>query len=373
MIPNLIPNINKFKIDFLYSYILSLYLALSIVRFLHPANLMLSSTLVLLGLLPVIIHIQSQNYKVENYFFILLIISTLISSAYTGSIERIPHKILFSLMSLGILVLFEQKKISYKQLMTVFIFVCLYFLGLMLFRQDPVYTLKVCSGNGISMILLVSTVSLYIVRHRLQRAIILWPAAISFLICFWAGGRSGIISSFIILFGINYLKLKNKKFTRLFYLTSFYLFLALITFSFYDYLRDFYFFKAPLSRFANHSLSEEPRFLIWANYFNNLDLERFIFGVNTGNDPWPEKVLYNFDYHNSFIFLHSKTGIFGFFILLLMVNSLIYYIRNNLLFFILFTAIIFRAFTDSFIFFESWDFIFFFFLIKPLKAILRQN
>jgi hypothetical protein len=331
---------------------------------------MLTSTLVLLGLLPVIIYFQSKKYKVENYFFIFLLISILISSSYTGSFDRVVHRILFSLMSLGILVIFEQKIISYKQLMTLFIFICLYFLGLMLFRQDPIYALKVCSGNGISMIVLFALVALYIVRHRLQCAIILWPAAISFLICFWAGGRSGIISSFIILFGISYMKLKGRKFTKLFYLTSFYLILTLATFFFYDYLRDIYFFKAPLSRFANHTLAEEPRFLMWANYFNNLDLERFIFGVNIMNDPWPEKVLYNFDYHNSFINLHSKTGIFGFLIFLLTVNSLIYYIRNNLLFFILFTAIIFRAFTDSFIFFESWDFIFFFFLIKPLKAIL---
>ena len=201
--------------------------------------------------------------------------------------------------------------------MTIFISVCLYFLGLMLFRQDPVYALKVCSGNGISIIILITVVSLYIVESRLSKKITLWPAAISFIICFWAGGRSGIISSFIILFGISYLCLKNKKFIRLFYLTSFYLFLVLITIFFYDYLSDVYFFKSPLARFDSHSLAEEPRLLMWANYFNNLNLENFIFGANVRNDPWPEKVLYNFDYHNSFINLHSNTGLFGFFIFLL--------------------------------------------------------
>lgn len=360
------------KQDFFLPYFFTFYLSVSLIRFLNPANFFITSTLVLLGIAPLILFFNFKKFKFYNLFFIFLILAGLISSLYVVRHERIHHMIFFNLMSLGILLLFEHKLIFHKHMMFIFICLSLYFLSIIFSLEDPIYALKVCSGNGISIMMIVTTIALYISRYVSEKKILIWPAFSNFLICFWAGGRSGFFSSLIILIGVCYLCTKNKRI----FLWSFFLFSTVMLFFslvFFDYLKHVYFFKALFERFDNHSLLNDPRLQIWSNYFNNLDLSRFIFGVNFKRDPWPGGEILNFDYHNSFINLVAQTGLFGFFILLLTSYSLNYYLRKNFLYLILFLALIFRALTDSFIFFESWDFLFFFFLLAPLKSLVIKN
>lgn len=357
--------------DFFLPYFFTFYLAVSLIRFLNPANFFITSSLVLLGIAPLILFFNFKKFKFYNLFFIFLILAGLISSLYVFRHERIHHMIFFNLMSLGILLLFEHKLIFHKHIMFIFICLNLYFVSMIFSLENPIYALKVCSGNGISYMMIITTIALYISRYMSEKKILIWPAVSNFLICFWAGGRSGIFSSLIIFLGICYIAVKNKK---IFYTFFFVISAVLIStgFIFYDYLREFYFFKVPFDRFATHSLLNDPRIQIWSNYFINLDFSRFIFGANIKNDPWPDGTILNYDYHNSFINLHANTGIYGFFLILLACYSLIFYYRKNFLYFILFSAIILRAFTDSFIFFESWDFLFFFFLMVPLKSLVKK-
>lgn len=111
------------------------------------------------------------------------------------------------------------------------------------------------------------------------------------------------------------------------------------------------------------------RFEIWDNYYANLDMLRLFFGSNIYTDPWPkgEELAYNL--HNSFLRLFAYTGLMGLLTIILMNAALIYFFYKNKLFFILLLALIIRGFTDTIFFFESWDFLLFFFIFYFLNDI----
>ncbi len=114
-------------------------------------------------------------------------------------------------------------------------------------------------------------------------------------------------------------------------------------------------------------MESSVRMDIWANYFNNLDIFHFIFGANIFNDPWAEKEILAYNYHNSFISLHSKIGFMGLITMALIIFSLFKFYRTNQVFLFLFLTVILRWSTDFGIFFDSFDFIPFFFIFYFLK------
>ncbi|MBU4446270.1 hypothetical protein KJ656_14510, partial [bacterium] len=138
-----------------------------------------------------------------------------------------------------------------------------------------------------------------------------------------------------------------------------------------NYVLDSPFFSAAISNYLAKDIGEGPdvRIDIWANYFNNLDIFRLIFGVNVYQDPWPEKEFLAYNYHNSFINLHLQTGFMGLITIALIIFSLFKFYRTNQVFFFLLLTVILRWSTDNGIFFDSFDFIPFFFIFYFLKGL----
>jgi hypothetical protein len=119
---------------------------------------------------------------------------------------------------------------------------------------------------------------------------------------------------------------------------------------------------------ARNADEDSVRLVLWANYLNNLDFFRLVFGANIFTDPWPQGEEFAFNYHNSWISLHSQTGLMGLVVIALVGFSLLKFWKNNKLFFVLFSAVITRWFTDAGIFFESWDFLVYFFIFYYLSG-----
>jgi len=111
----------------------------------------------------------------------------------------------------------------------------------------------------------------------------------------------------------------------------------------------------------------DPRIFIWSNYFNNLDVVKVFFGANVHTDPWPDGAIYAYNYHNIFIHLHLQTGVFLIVFCILICSALVKFCRTNKLFFVLLLAICLRGMTDTFLFFESWDFIIYFFIYQFMR------
>jgi hypothetical protein len=352
-----------------FTLLFSLYLAISLIRFNWPTHLLMSFTITGLGLFALILlSIRIRREYVPIYIFAgFLVISFLVSSLFVSRTERIGHVVLFIVFNAGIAMILLRGYVYSWGGYIVFYGLCIYFVVLMLAGVKPEDAL-VCSHNGISMMMLVACISLYIILSMENKNIDLIPALITLLISIWAIGRSGIVSSIVLLVGLFFLKLRAKP--KYIYIVLIFLFVAYL---FRDVLymsaMDHPFFRNAIDRFLLRSTEEGPdaRVAIWANYFNNLDILRVIFGANVLTDPWPEGKVLAYNYHNSFINLHLQTGFMGLMVMALIIFSLFNFYRTNQVFLILFLTVLVRWSTDIGLFFESWDFIPFFFIFYFLK------
>jgi hypothetical protein len=239
---------------------------------------------------------------------------------------------------------------------------------LMLTGVDAESVLTFTSWNGISMLMLVACTSLYIILSMENKNINLIPALFTLVISIWAIGRSGIASSFVLLLGLLFVRIRAKQ--KYIYILIISLFIAYL-------FRDILFRVAidyvkvgnAIDLYLAREVTPSERMDIWAYYFNNLDIFRLIFGVNVHTDPWPEREYLAYNYHNSFINLHLQTGFMGLITIALIIFSLLKYYRINQVFFFLFLTVIFRWSTDLGIFFDSFDFIPFFFIFYFLKRL----
>ena len=107
-------------------------------------------------------------------------------------------------------------------------------------------------------------------------------------------------------------------------------------------------------------------------YFQNLDIFRIFFGVNPRTEYWPGGEFLNYNYHNSFIQMHSQIGFFGLIIIILLMISFFKFIIDNKVYSLLILAFCLRWSTDSYLFFEFFDFIPFFFIFMAFKSIKKE-
>ena len=364
--------IKKSKINF-STIIFSMYLALSLYRFAFP-SLETTLAMIVTGLIPFLLFI-SNNYRFSKYIygvFLLLVISYIFSCILVDRYEAMPRNILHLMDCFAIALLILSGTVKSWGGYSVFYILFFYFLTFIL-RGIPVQeVLDYSSWNGISMLIIVSCVSVYIINSLQNKKIDLIPAVLALLISFWGMGRSGVLSCSILFFGLAILEYKSFKSLKSFMRPCTILF-SIIFLGLFFYLSKDYIINSFISTIGiiNRETSDisTGRFEIWNNYYNNLDIFRFLFGSNIFNDPWPkgEELAYNL--HNSFLRLFSYTGAMGLIVIVLMIAALIYFFRKNKLFFILFLVLIIRGFTDIIFFFESWDFLPLFFIFYYLKSL----
>jgi hypothetical protein len=241
-----------------------------------------------------------------------------------------------------------------------------YFLISMLVGVDPSV---LGSRNAISIVMLVACITLYVILSRENKKIDLIPAVITLLIAIWGVGRSGIVSSFVLLLGLIFVRFRVKKiliFCSIIIFSIAYIFRDVVI----EFIMNLSFFKNAIFHYLNRGMFTFPsRWRWWTYYYNELDTFRLIFGVNVLEDPWPEGAEYSFNYHNSFIDLHLQTGFMGLITIGIIIIGLFKYYRTNKVFFFLLLSFLLRASMDKFIFFSRADFITFFFIFYILKDI----
>jgi hypothetical protein len=352
-----------------FTILFSLYLALSLIRFNWPAHLVTSFIITGLGIFALILlSIRIRREYVPIYIFVgFLITSFLVSSLFVSRAERLGHVVLFIVFNTGIALILLRGYVYSWGAYIVFYGLVGYFLMLMLTGIDPRDAL-VCSYNGISVMLLAACIPLYIILSMENKNIDLIPALLTLLISIWGIGRSGIAASFVLLLGLWFVRLRVKQKHIHIGIISL-IISSIIFYSFFDVLSDSSFFSNAINNYLARNMDPRPseRMVIWTNYFNNLDLSRILFGVNVLEDPWPDGERLAYNYHNTFINLHLQTGFMGLIVVALLIFSLITYFRTNQVFFFLLLAVILRWSTDIGLFFESWDFIPYFFIFYFLS------
>ena len=353
-----------------FTILFTLYLALTIVRYLWPANLILTTAVTIIGFLSLIL--LSRKIPEDNiliYFFMgLLATAFLVSSLFVFRTDRIGHVLLFIFFNFGIALILLRGVVRTQGAYVVFYALACYMASMIFAGIDPDEALKVVSRNGISELMIVTSICLYIIQNNEGKDIDLKPAFFTLLISIWGVGRSGIVSSLILFIGLYLVKGEFKKI----YVYSTTLVLIAI-YLFFDQLVllgvDNSFFGKSINFYLARKMEDGPdsRIDIWTNYFNNLDTFRVIFGANVHTDPWPEGAKFAYNYHNMFIHLHLQTGLMALVIYALILSSLIRFWISNKVFFVLLLVICLRGMTDTFLLFESWDFILYFFIYYFLR------
>lgn len=217
------------------------------------------------------------------------------------------------------------------------------------------------SRNIISISMIFAVIFVYIAYYQKAKLIPLWPAIITFIVCVQAIGRSGIISSVLLLIGIillKVIKMRQNLFIKcIFFITIIILFYYVLSI-YYDWLHN-YFYYLEESQFDLTGRDE-----IWSYYYQKIvnNPLYFIFGGEVIDNYMIMK--WNNNYHNSFISLHLRIGIFAVTLMVATVASLFRYWFNNKLYFLLLLVFSLRSSTDSVIFFSTPDFLYYYLILE---------
>ena len=245
-------------------------------------------------------------------------------------------------------------KLNPKFLLILFYFLIIYILYRLTLNLNP-ERVFVNSRNYISFYLIITVIPYYLIsfKNRLNPSYI--PSLITVALCFYSFGRSGIVSSLLILSSV--IIYYNKGFKLIYYVTFFF---SIIAFLISTYLFEEF---SSLKKFSDLEsfLSDGGRSTIVSSYLNNLDFFKVLFGVDVIQDLPNQMAKYG-HVHSSFINFHSAVGIgsliFGYYSL----KKLYQFIKINKSLFFLFMALILRASTDVGLLFSYFDYIFWVFL-----------
>lgn len=347
----------------IYTIIFLIYFLFTFLRFLYPANVILTSIVVGAGILLLVnlsFHIKRDEQLVYLYV-IVLISSVLISAIVTSRYERLGHIILFILSNMGVALLILRSYVHSWACYFIFYLLTLFFFKQIITGVEADDAVSVVSHNGISMIILIACITLYLIQNLNNKKISLLPSILTLIICIWGTGRSGILASLVLLLGLLIVKFNVRKRVIFFIGLPF-----AIVYIFFETL-ILYAVQVPfLTQAATNYLvrangEPEARIDIWNNYFHNINFSKLFFGVNPKIDPWPEGQTLAYNYHNTFINLHSQTGIVGILTILILIISFTKLLKFNNIVAILLLTLIIRWFTDTGLYFESWDFLPFYF------------
>ena len=360
-----------------YSLLFLAYLSLSLIRFTWPDQIINSIVITAIGLYALsTVRIDRKLQALILAFIFLLIISFLVSSMLNTRLDRIIQNLLFILASSGIALLLTTGLVSLWAVSIAFWGLSSYFVLLILLSTDPMQAIFT-SQNGISQMILIAAILYYLVSNRLNQKIDLKPAFITLIISIWGVGRSGILVGFVLLFGLFFLKSESKVIRTMLitFVMLFIFFMAIPLYgsteqiaSFYGFFNDSFFKNAILNYGKTFDSTYTERGDIYLNYFQNLDLFKFLFGVNPKTEYWPDGEFLAYNYHNSFITLHSQTGLFGLIIILLLIISFFTFLKRDKIYSLLIVALSLRWSTDSYLFFEFFDFVPLFFIFMLFKT-----
>jgi hypothetical protein len=169
----------------------------------------------------------------------------------------------------------------------------------------------------------------------------------------------------ILIVGVGHIKRKNLKILLYLGLTALIMYL-IATFWYLFEDSEIY------SKLGNQQNNSDfgGRNVIWASYFSSLSLPTFLFGV-----PLDEsRDIAGFtNMHNSFLLLHSQTGLYGLILIVFFLKSALKYLKYNVFVFFLFLVLILRCMFDMVYFFSMFDFAFFMFLFGQDSLLSKRD
>ena len=194
------------------------------------------------------------------------------------------------------------------------------------------------SVNYISVIALSASALYYTFIPEKNARVNIFPALLTCAVCVLSTGRSGTISSIILLVGLflyNYKFIKTKLLMNLSYIAILLvIFLTIIKYT--DVLYSSFFYR------FSHDYTQDGRTLILIEYFSNFNFFDFLFGK--GNSSIREAV--GLSVHISYLQWHISLGVFAIPIYALVLFANFKLFLTNKLYWLIMTVLILRAATD---------------------------
>lgn len=347
-------------------------LLLIILMFYVVAQILIQSDLLrngMIGLLGLIAYMYSWincKQSVKNQVFKLSLIFSLfmfISIAFTGNATLLDIIWIWSYM--GISFLIYNFNISYKiAAFSYYAVSAIYILEAMM-RRDSTYIFVSSSRNAVSATIIFYMCLYYLLKHMQTNKIPFLPAVLSFIVCIWGQGRSGVIVSLyfiaIIAFYLCFLYSKHKVRNMLFMTVAIY--------AGYRFLINIFSsqYQAVLTRFEERGLNS-LRSDIYAEYISGTveSLSNFLFGTPYSSGHWLN--IYQ-NPHNSWLYLHSNFGIAGFIIINILLLYFVYQRMKYKEIFVLmiFSTLFLRSMFDLVAFPGMFDAIYWLFILYALN------
>ena len=360
-----------FSLNTLLSGLFCLYVLFGLIAYIQTANGVenVNRFPVIIGLLVFIIE---SIYLSRRYQFVYQLTGVLLLGFLLNVLVNDRESFLGSaniLSNIGIALFLLRRPLAgfvFPSTYLVFGFVVAYFTYYFYNGIDPNAIFLNASRNTVSWLLIIYSAIIYIVSDKGGLKIPVLPAVMTVIFSFMSYGRSGIISSFILLIGILLLTFyENKKNAKFYILLTF----LGILFMFFlsnggDIGNTIYDISHYFHRLETHGLSDSyGRGYIWSTYISQMNMTRFLFGTNPTYDS--SVISFNSNYHNSLIAFHAGFGIASIIFMFLMLWAMVkLFNRNNLLLLILITVFL-RSFTDSLVFFQSYDFLVYYTTFYP--------
>lgn len=224
---------------------------------------------------------------------------------------------------------------------------------------DPNNILDSRSRNMVSLYLILFVVYYYIEKYRYTGRLDLWPATLALVISVLTIGRSGILTSLLLLLNVSYFKLgKSSPINKIAYSFIAFILVVLLTGLFQEQLDSL--FDISFARFKDRGIEDEARSSIIEAYMESIKTDpiQLLLGSKLESGTF---ATFKYNLHNSFLSLHYFTGIFSIIILLFIIKALIF-TREKLFYRGLLFIVLVRGAADQVFFFNFNDVIIFYLL-----------
>lgn len=310
---------------------------------------------IIIGFLPLLLFLFVIPKEIKNYviyFSALFFLGSILSAINKGYYSFLY--LVYSLIHISIVIMLFKYKISEYIPLIIFYMFSLFFFYNSAILKNISDIFPESSRNAVSWIALLLC-SLYyllaIVNNNNSKNPI--PLFVLVIICVFANGRSGIITSFLLLIShliFNYPQKNNKRnqlIINLFLLSAF-------------VFAIFYFssvFDEKLQYLQNKKLENASRMMLVTSYLKSLDPINFITGIDLATIPIFK--FYHSNPHNSYIQCHVRFGIMAF----LYIGFLIFSMLKGLIFgelkfgACIFACLLLRISTDKLAFVDNVDFL----------------
>ena len=358
-------NLFSFSWKTLVSAFFFLFLLASLGYYLaQPLLLRILSLVVPFLFIPYLFGFSSKKTFTIRFFLVFSIMILLSSVAQERPLLHALYYILVFTSNLFFALLLNEGKISTTS-SKIYYLLILTILGFVVFSGVGYQFGDRGIKNTSSWLALSACASFYLVTYQNKRPRFypVWPALISFIISLWAVGRSGIISTGLILCGV----LLFNVFSRRNFLSTIIptvLLIAIATFSVSILLPDTLSMVA--DRFAEEGIQSPGRVMLFRYYLEKIQTTTpFLFGYDIRNDLF--MVVWNFNLHNSFLQLHHIAGIGGILILFSIFCGIFKKGRDCFLLWFIGFGLFLRVSTDTVALMGPLDFLFVYFLIPNTK------